>query len=120
MELSGIHVGKIVKIKYRYPSYSKSRLDSEETMTITSLEHKRDGKVVIYHGSQRLTVPADATIDVAEFSGGIVSGSIVSSDNTYTFLADGLAMPAGVSASTAQYINNVNAVGNSNGGLYYR
>jgi len=70
MELSGVHVGKIVKIKYRYPSYSKSRPDNERTMTITSLEHKRDGKVVIYHGSARLTVPANATVAIAEFSNG--------------------------------------------------
>jgi hypothetical protein len=62
IELSGIHIGKTILIRWRRPSWPKSREDAAAQLYISVVLHKANGDVVLVLGSTAC-YPFDAEIE---------------------------------------------------------
>lgn len=51
IELSGVHVGRTIRVSYRFPSWPKTQPNTERQVKLSQLEHRENGRVHI-NGNQ--------------------------------------------------------------------
>lgn len=70
IELSGVHVGQMVEVKYRFPSWPKAQHDMVRRITLRQVEHKANGRVHFnkddYSAREKFYVNYDAEVTLLE------------------------------------------------------
>lgn len=68
IELSGIHIGQMAKITYRFPSWPKGQKDSIRIVRLTQVEHRMNGNVHFnkdqYSPSNKFYTPYSAVVEL--------------------------------------------------------